>query len=527
MTTALEELQEEVVGELHTLTKDKLLEICDFLDISGEQRRDVQDKSRISLMTHIMMFLEREEVAELEDGGMSELLLLKDKMTEMISGIDNKTGQTDHDIETAGTHHRIEELRTATPQQGVGTEQITAAKASDSLRQPQPHANLQVSVPLSPSAQPSSYWRKEFKISGQIGEPGQKDKLIFSSLAHQIENGLNRGYPEVEIVDAVVRAISPGSQLRSYLEGKPQLTLPTLRCILRSHFQEKSATELYKQLASEAQHSKETPQSFLMRVLDLRQKVLFASQESESGLKYDPALVQRMCLHTVLTGLQSDSIRIDMQPLLLDSETSDEVLLEKLNIACANEIERRNKRRFNSPQPATTVSVVQLEDTPSAKCPVKEAKAKIPAELLTELAELKTGVASLKGLSAEIAQIKETLQQPMFQSPPCVYAPPPVRRPDRDPQPPVSQQQYYSNYSQPQAPDSAQHQYAPNLYTNRSAQAPRRCFVCQQARTDARCTHCFRCGSGEHFQAGCKIRGVRPSREAPLNGEGLPLRDKC
>lgn len=339
MTSALEELQEEVVGELHTLTKDKLLEICDFLEISGEQRRDVKDKSRIALMTRIMMFLEREEVAELEDGGMSELLLLRDEMTEMISGIDNKTGQIDHDIEPAGTHHRIEELRTVTPQQGVGTEQIIAAKASDSLRQPQQHANLQGSVPLSPNAQLSSYWRKEFKIFGHIGEPGQKEKQIFSSLAHQIENGLNRGYPEVEIVDAVVRAISPGSQLRSYLEGKPQLTLPTLRCILRSHFQEKSATELYKQLASEAQHSKETPQSFLMRVLDLRQKVLFASQESESGLKYDPALVQSMCFHTVLTGLQSDSIRIDMQPLLLESKTSDEVLLEKLNIACANEIE--------------------------------------------------------------------------------------------------------------------------------------------------------------------------------------------
>lgn len=55
-----------------------------------------------------------------------------------------------------------------------------------------------------------------------------------------------------------------------------------------------------------------------------------------------------------------------MQPLLLESETSDEVLLEKLNIACANERERRNKKRFNAPQPATTVSVVQLEDTPSA-----------------------------------------------------------------------------------------------------------------------------------------------------------------
>lgn len=134
-------------------------------------------------------------------------------------------------------------------------------------------------------------WHKNFKISGQIGEPGQKEKLTFSSLAHQIENGLSRGCPECEICDAVIHAISPGLQLRSYLEGKSNLTLPTLRRILRSHFQEKNATELYKQLTSECQGNKETPQSFVMHVLDLRQKILFASQEVESGLKYDPALV--------------------------------------------------------------------------------------------------------------------------------------------------------------------------------------------------------------------------------------------
>lgn len=150
-----------------------------------------------------------------------------------------------------------------------------------------------------------------------------------------------------------------------------------------------------------------------------------------------------------------------MQPLLLDTETSDELLLEKLNIACANELERRNKKKFSVPQPATSVSVVQSEDTPSAKCPLREGKARVPPELLTELAELKTGVAALKCLSAEIAQIKETLQQPMFQSQP--YAPPSVKRPDRDPQPPFSQQQFYGNYSQPQASAPAQHQYAPHL----------------------------------------------------------------
>lgn len=58
-------------------------------------------------------------------------------------------------------------------------------------------------------------WNREFKISGQVGEPGQKDKLSFSGLAHQIEQGINKGYPEAEIVDAAVRAIAPGLQLRS------------------------------------------------------------------------------------------------------------------------------------------------------------------------------------------------------------------------------------------------------------------------------------------------------------------------
>ena len=89
----------------------------------------------------------------------------------------------------------------------------------------------------------------------------------------------------------------------------------------------------------------------------MKQKILFASQESESGVKYDPALVQPMFLHTVLTGLQNDSIRIDMQPLLLDTETSDELLLERLNVACANETERRNKKKFSNPQPSTSVSI--------------------------------------------------------------------------------------------------------------------------------------------------------------------------
>ncbi len=118
-------------------------------------------------------------------------------------------------------------------------------------------------------------------------------------------------------MDAVIRAIVPGLQLRSYLECKSDLSLPTLRRILRSHYQERSAIELYKQFTTEVQNNKETPQNFLIRVMGLRQKILFASQEAESNLKYDPVLVQSMFIHSILTGLQNDNIKSDLQPYLL------------------------------------------------------------------------------------------------------------------------------------------------------------------------------------------------------------------
>ena len=78
--------------------------------------------------------------------------------------------------------------------------------------------------------------KRELKINiiGQIGEPGQKDNLSFVSLVRQIEGALQKGYKPLEVLDAVVRSMTPGMRLRSYLEGLVSLTLPHL--ILRSHY---------------------------------------------------------------------------------------------------------------------------------------------------------------------------------------------------------------------------------------------------------------------------------------------------
>ena len=112
-----------------------------------------------------------------------------------------------------------------------------------------------------------------------------------------------------KICEATIKDISPSLNLRSYLEGKTDLTLPQLRRILRAHF-ECHATELYTELSNAAQHSSVSVQNFVVRLMDMKQKVIFASQESESQLQYDPVLVQKLFLCAISTGLISYSIKV-------------------------------------------------------------------------------------------------------------------------------------------------------------------------------------------------------------------------
>ncbi len=125
--------------------------------------------------------------------------------------------------------------------------------------------------------------KKELKTIGQIGEPGQRDKLNFTSLDRQIHRACKRGYDGGEIVEAVIQAIIPGVSLRSYLESRTDLTLPVLKQILRAHFIEKDATELYHSFTRAVQEPKEMPIQFLFWAMDFRQRILSASENVKTG----------------------------------------------------------------------------------------------------------------------------------------------------------------------------------------------------------------------------------------------------
>ena len=335
--------------------------------------------------------------------------------------------------------------------------------------------------------QPSDF-KRELKIIGQIGEPGQKDKLSFVSLARQIEGALQKGYKPLEVVDAVVRSINPGMRLRSYLEGLESLTLPRLRHILRSHYQEKSATELYRQLSTLVQEPQEGSQSFLIRALDTRQKILFASKEADTQLKYDPALVQGMFLHAVDTGLQDEAIRTRLRPLLQNPAVQDEDLIQQMNEIVLEETERKSKLGSSTRHKNPKVNEVHASQTGegAVQPATTDKKLKRPEEGNTKEDNF---MAAIQEVRSELATLKESIEKNLAEDQQLTSTPLGSQN-----------QQWYRR--------------------------PMGCPSCQAKGRGDLCDHCHICGSSDHWARGCRKKNSSGEKAGSGNRHGLRPRDR-
>ena len=462
MAVDLEELQLRLEKELCEVSQDTLIKLAVFFKF---EQGKYQAKSKLSLARSLRRHIE-EEVAQYEDENecRSFLRKIREQLTE-VTEKDSPEEQTMNkelevlkiQLDNLEKDHQkqVEALQTKMEETELKASQVMTAN---------------VSKPITNDLK--QVLRREFKINGQIGEPGQKDKLTFVSLVRQIESALSKGYPEAEVTDAIITAITPSMQLRSYLETISNLTLPRLRAILRSHFQEKSATELYQQLTTIVQSPEESPQSFLIRALGLRQKVLFASTEAGVMIKYDENLVQGLFLHSLETGLHHEAVRTKLRPFLQQSDITDELLIEQLNLIVSTETERQKKfgraRKVNNVQAVKSI-------TPDGEQPVeqeqsiKEKKVPIQGELVT----------AIKTVQAELAELRETLTNQQ-----------------------VKAKEHETSHKEDQV-----------------GRSRRLCAKFQETNHVNR-DHCFRCGSSDHFARGCK------KRQNSGNGRWLPPRDR-
>ena len=157
-----------------------------------------------------------------------------------------------------------------------------------------------------------------------------------------MNSGIEKGFPERDICEAVIKSISPDLPLRSYLEGKQTMDIASLSKILRSHIKEPNSTALFSQLSNSRQTSTESAQEYVIRLMSLHQKVLFFSCEETCSYSFD--LIQNRFVHAVLVGLRNENIRNELRSILKSHDTlSDEILLEHLSLTMSDEHEHSEK----------------------------------------------------------------------------------------------------------------------------------------------------------------------------------------
>ena len=232
--------------------------------------------------------------------------------------------------------------------------------------------------------------RREFKVQGgQVGD--HSSDISYNNICKQMDEGIREGFPDTEIVRGVLRIIKPGT-FKDMLINKDDLTVIELKGFLQAHLREKNSTELFQELMCARQEESETPQQFLYRVIGLKQRVLFTSKLSDSGIQYSPATVQDVFLHSVYQGLgyKHSDIRRELKPLLSSGEVSDETILRHIMRITSEESERQKRIGSSRRQNTTSAHSVQSELSTAQECskqdklvhttktdPIKELTAKV------------------------------------------------------------------------------------------------------------------------------------------------------
>ena len=374
--TSVEDIQDEIERMLRKCVEGELEVIAEFMKVpedefQGKTNREILRKlqeSFDSLPTDqkVAIFATLEEVLPLQ---------LKAQLKNIISKVPNEESSPEDDARTGKDE-----------------------KSSDSKEEIMLEMLRNFGLGALASTRNSTLHR-EFKIQGIVG--GSKEsRLDYISLCSQVNEGKRRGYKDDEIAFSLRRAVATGSELRHYLDSMPILTFQEIINCIRSAYQEKPASELFQDLNKLCQSTNEDSQAFLFRSLGLRQRVLLAS-EAEDQIKYDADLVQSVFLHAVRTGLRSDAIRTQMQPLLERSRrATDTELIEKMTIANAEENERCSKQRSEG--------VEKQKEKAAVKGVNVSGMEKVLEPLMTTISSMNE---KLMSMQKEMEQLKQTQRQ--------------------------------------------------------------------------------------------------------------------
>ena len=298
-----------------------------------------------------------------------------------------------------------------------------------------------------------------------ISRDSQKDRITYINLCSQIEDAKSKGYTSEEIAQAVKRAVSTGSELRTILDSKTEMPLETVLTFVRGYLQEKTAEELYKDLNDMCQADNEDPQSFVLRAMGIREKIIKASESDTGSLIYNKQLIQGMFLRTIKTGLRDVSIKAEVKDVLC-AEASDSEILTALNKASLEE-EQSKMKRINATR--KTASVNKVQTTSDSE---REGSSTSAACGRDDLAE------SVKLLTKEVTAMRKELDG--FRN-----------------KVPVATNKQQSRSQQGNKNNSNNSNRKPWGYWKRG------CKECTDAGKTNSCQHCWNCGGDDHKEFEC------------------------
>ena len=376
LSSEVEGLQSKQVTLIVPLGKDELYELCVHFDIP---EADFDSKTRLGLITTLISKSEQ-LVSDLKEEEREPFLL---DCLRIVSKMGEANGEEQMQIKELEANiaslkeQQVRELEAA-------KERLKAARSETGARPDGSNiANLK------------SILRRDLQIAGVLEPQGQKDSLSLISLNRQIEEGLNKGYEEKEVIDGIIRCIPSHLPLKDYIEAMRESGLETINNILRAHFQEKNSSELCTSLTGLVQSTSEEPQNFLLRAMNLREKVIFASKVGNAKVRYEPVQCQSMFLHAVETGLISSILRTRMRPHLQNPGVSDAELINELNIAVTEESERNLQLGLGMRGKAKVAQVQSTTDIKNDE--KKDEEAFSVKELVAEVRALKGEMAALRG----------------------------------------------------------------------------------------------------------------------------------
>ena len=166
-----------------------------------------------------------------------------------------------------------------------------------------------------------------------------KDRLRFVSVKHQIHEAQRQGFTEDETASSVIRSMYSGLRHKSILVMKSNLALATLIGYLQQHYEEKSSTDLCAQLTSLNQMPNEGVVDFILRCIELREKLTLTSKRS-GEIEYDEVLVSCLFLRSAEIRLESSLILQEIRPVLRSEGVTDEDTLSATQRATAGEREK-------------------------------------------------------------------------------------------------------------------------------------------------------------------------------------------